>query len=288
MLHRVQDAASGVHGHTIEFVRESLSVLRDSGARFISLRQLVEDWRAGQPIDPNSVAFTIDDGFADQAELVRAAFAPLRCPVTVFLITGFLDGQLWPWDDQLAFAFRNATVSAVDIAVGDRQFALELGSPASRMKALHLVRDYCKTVPGLDYYATARQIANSLGTSIPRDPPPWFRPMSWDTARALEREGLCEFGPHSVTHAIFSRTPDDRAITELNTSWRRLKEELGHPVPVFAWPTGRREDFSDRDVRFARQAGLSASVSTDSDYAFHGSRTGTPCIAWRAFPFPRI
>jgi peptidoglycan/xylan/chitin deacetylase (PgdA/CDA1 family) len=285
MLHRLDAPEHRVRGHTIEFVREALLALRRSGAQFVSLRYLVECWRAGRSPGHNCVAFTIDDGFSDQAELVRDAFLPLRCPVTVFLISGFLDHVLWPWDDQLAFAFREAPDGPVTLKVHDETVVCEISDQVSRQRALTMVRDRCKTGSSSDLYQLVSSIAASLGTAIPSGAPPEYRPMSWDDARELERHGV-DFGPHSVTHRIFAGLTDHEAHQELANSLARLVQELTRPVSIFAWPTGRCADYSARDIALARDVGLTACVATDSDYAFASDRDADSLYSIRRFALP--
>jgi peptidoglycan/xylan/chitin deacetylase (PgdA/CDA1 family) len=270
MLHRLEDSANGVGGHSIEYIKSVLAVLRASGAKFVSLRTLVQAWRDGTAIDPDWVAFTVDDGFADQAVMVEEAFAPFDCPVTIFLITGFLDSKLWPWDDQLMFMFQRATAKTASITAGTRTFSLRLDSPESRSDAASAIREHCKTLHGFDPYAWLECTAVELGVELGKLPPAHHRPMTWDKARALESAGLAEFGPHSVTHRIFSRLSPEQSRLELQTSWSRLKEELRNPLSIFAWPTGRPEDFTARDEMLARNIGLHASVGTRPDYAYRG------------------
>jgi peptidoglycan/xylan/chitin deacetylase (PgdA/CDA1 family) len=268
MLHRLHDPTLRVHGHSLDFIRASLSALRESGAKFVSLRTLVDAWRNRLPIDPDWVVFTIDDGFADQAILVREAFAPMQCPVTVFLISGFLDGQLWPWDDQLAFIFNEAPEQKRDIDVGSQRFAVDLTSLERRSADMNRIREYCKATTGLNPYEAATRIADQLGVSLPKEPPTQFRPMTWDTVRELEREGVAQFGPHSVSHRIFSTLSAEESRQELQQSWARLQEELANPLPILAWPTGRSRDFAAKDVANAKAIGLHASVATDPGYAY--------------------
>jgi peptidoglycan/xylan/chitin deacetylase (PgdA/CDA1 family) len=285
MLHRLDAPDRHVHGHSIEFVREALLALRRSGAQFVSLRYLVENWRAGRSPGPNCIAFTIDDGFADQAQLVRDVFVPLRCPVTVFLISGFLDHLLWPWDDQLAFAFHEAPGGRVTLTVHYETFVCEISDRASRQRALTDVRERCKRGPGSGLYKLVRSIAASLGTAIPNEAPPEHRAMSWDEARELERHGV-DFGPHSVTHRILAGLTNKEAHEEVTNSLARLTQELTRPVSIFAWPTGRRSDYSARDISIARDAGLEACVATDPDYAVVSDGDADSLYSIRRFALP--
>lgn len=285
MLHRLADPGNGVHGHEAHAVRTMLDELRRSGARFISLRQMFEDWRRERRCDPDAIAFTMDDGFADQGQLAREAFIPAGIPVTVFLISGFLDGRLWPWDDQLATAFRQTPRSSATVRVGSETIALDLDSSDARERALHKVRSLCKRSDNSELYQTVAAIAAALDVALPAEPPAGYKPLTWDEARELERLGV-EFGPHSISHRIFSQLPDDMARTEIEGSWQRLREELRNPVPVMAWPTGRSKDFSPRDIRLATDAGLLGCVATNSDYAHFPRDAGSGMFSICRFPLP--
>lgn len=285
MLHRLTDPANGIDGHDIAAVREMLLELQRSGARFISLRQMFEQWRTGRRCDPDSIAFTMDDGFADQGTLAREVFVPAGCPVTIFLISGFLDGRLWPWDDQLAYAFRNSPLRQASFALHGQPMHFPLDSTADREQALHRTREACKRGDNSRLYEDVSAIAVALGVELPADAPPAYRPLAWDEARRLEDAGV-EFGPHSITHRIFSRLPDDMAQDEIRGAWLRLRQELRNPAPVMAWPTGRTGDFSRRDMRLAREAGLLGCVSTDNDYAHFPRNDEDAMFSIRRFPLP--
>jgi peptidoglycan/xylan/chitin deacetylase (PgdA/CDA1 family) len=271
MLHRLTDPATGISGHTVEFVREALSVLKSSGARLVSVRQIVDAYARGKIPGDDWVAFTMDDGFADQGELVRSAFIPCGCPVTIFLITGFLDGKIWPWDDRLAYIMTRSESEATQVAVGGQKVKLSLQSESQRHRTLEQVRSLCKSINNADLYGVVDSIAQQLQVQVPVPPPPAFRPLTWDDVRDLESQGV-DFAPHSITHRIFSQLSREDAIAEIAGSWQRVQQELRRPLPVFAWPTGRPTDYSERDVGLLRELGLSAYATTEADYAFMGRR----------------
>jgi peptidoglycan/xylan/chitin deacetylase (PgdA/CDA1 family) len=264
-LHRLACVEHGVRGHEIQFIADALTQLRQSGATFVSLCDIVNANRAGGQADGNWVAFTIDDGFADQYQIARSVFVEQGVPVTIFPVSGFLDGILWPWDDQLAYAFRHAPCQQVELQLGERSIHFELSDPAKRRRAMQEVREWCKLLEGNDLYAAVREFAARLGTLVPECAPPGYEPMTWAQARELEGLGV-DFGVHTVTHRVISRLDDQQAEWELRECWNRLSAELKNPLPVVAWPTGRSGDYSLRDERLAQKLGLSLGVSTTGDY----------------------
>jgi Polysaccharide deacetylase len=71
----------------------------------ISLSEAVCALTSRQPLPPHAVAITIDDGHRDFHQIAWPVFTAYGIPVTVYLVTGFLDGELWLWTDQVRYAF---------------------------------------------------------------------------------------------------------------------------------------------------------------------------------------
>lgn len=265
LLHRERNEAAGIAGHAIDEVRDAITTLRRCGARFLSLRELVEHGLQHGDFPSDAVALTIDDGFADQARLARACLEA-GAPVTVFLITGFLDGRLWPWDDRVSYAVRHSPLERASLSISGCEWQGSMTTADERRQASRALRNLLKACPQRDHESTLQQVFEQLAVRMPARPPGPFTPLTWDEARQLEREGV-EFGPHSVTHRIFSQLDDAAVRQEILESCQRLRAELKRPLPIFAWPTGRSTDFTERDCRLATDYGLRAAVATGDDYA---------------------
>jgi hypothetical protein len=231
---------------TLEAIAASLKALRKAGARFVSLSYLVDLAIRGLEPEPGCVAFTIDDGYADQGVMAKEGFLANGAPVTVFLISGLLDGVLWPWDHRVEYALGRTRCGAIELAPFGK---LRLQTASDRNAAIARVQDYCKVIPWVETEAVLEQVFRATGITPPPTPPESHRPLTWDEARELESAGV-DFAPH----------------------WARLKQELAHPVSIYAWPTGRRQDFTARDMDIAADVGLLAAVSVTNDYARFGSR----------------
>ncbi len=88
-------------------------------------------------------------------------------------------------------------------------------------------------------------------------PPRW---MSWDQLRALVAQGF-EIGCHTDTHIDLGSADADTVRAELEASKYKLRQELGVPVTLFAYPFGRRENLSARSRELVREAGFVCCVS---------------------------
>ena len=118
MLHRFDDPETGSVGHDPAELRQTLGFLRRRGYELVELgelfRRLHEDERPGDL----GVAFTLDDGYADQVRVAGPVFAEFDCPATVFVATGFLDQKLWFWWDRIEYVFNHACRYEVAVTIG--------------------------------------------------------------------------------------------------------------------------------------------------------------------------
>ncbi len=285
VLHRVHAPQFGVRGHSLNYIGNAVDALRASGAEIVPLRLIIEAHTKAEPGNPNWVALTIDDGFADQYQMCREVFVPRGCPATCFPVTDFLDCQLWPWDDRLGWAFEHSPLQRVELDWGRGVQPLDLSSPSARLASLRIARSACKQLPGNQLFETVNALATQLQVQIPTEAPPQHRAMTWAQARELESSGI-EFGIHTCTHRIVSRLDEHSLQQELQTSWQRLQSELAKPLPVVSWPTGLPDDYTQRDERIAARLGIEAGVSTAGDYALIGSHGNTPAFTLARFGLP--
>src|SRR2546425_10993261 len=120
VLHRLQDADRGTPGHDPQALRSFLSLLRRERYALVGLEELFRWLAEADRRVSRAVAFTLDDGYADQAGIASQVFAEFDCPATVFVTTGFLDGPLWLWWDRIEYVLRRTARRALDLELGGR------------------------------------------------------------------------------------------------------------------------------------------------------------------------
>jgi peptidoglycan/xylan/chitin deacetylase (PgdA/CDA1 family) len=197
----------------------------------VSMTAVAQWLHDGRALPPYAVAVTVDDGYRDLAQLAHPVFAEYGIPVTVYLVTDFLDGKLWLWFDRVQYAFRGTGPEMADLVV--------TWSEADR-------RRWVDELPGL-----------------PEQPPPEYAPLSWDTVRRLASAGV-EFGAHSRTHPILSGVVDDAELhDEIAGSRARIESELDRPVLHFCYPNGNMRDIGPRVVEAVRAAGMRTAVTAE-------------------------
>ena len=266
MLHRFAVPELSIEGHPPQTVRAILTDLRKRRFEPISLHELFRKLKDGEPLR-RAVAFTIDDGYFDHARVGAPVFAELDCPVTIFVVSGFLDGKTWLWWDQFSYIFARTRRTALTARLAGREIRYVLDSKESRRRGATELSFLCQDAWQADRLACLADLGREADVELPAAPPPEFAPLTWDEARQLEKKGIT-FGPHTVTHPVLSSTDADHATSEISESWARLRAELQRPVPVFSYPHGRRRDYGEREMAEVQRLGLLGGVSGHFD-EFH-------------------
>jgi peptidoglycan/xylan/chitin deacetylase (PgdA/CDA1 family) len=87
--------------------------------------------------------------------------------------------------------------------------------------------------------------------------------MTWDDARRLDARHVV--GCHTMNHVRLSDSLTDEDLDrEIVQAKRRIEEELGHDVPVFAWVGGEEWSYSAGAARAIRDAGFTVGFMTNN------------------------
>jgi len=286
MLHRMNSSDCSIVGSTqSNYLRQCLQYLVDRNYTFISLEQIVTSLINGQPLPPRAVAFTMDDGYADQAKIAAPIFEEFNCPLTFFVITGMLDQVLWPWDAQVAWAIGVSERTTLETTVADKPFTLSLSNTENRRHAKRELHNAIRAVPSDQIDEIVNRIAFDMGVTIPQEPPAAYQPMSWKMARQLERRGI-QFAPHSVSHNVFSRLDCASMQQEITDSWHTLAKELLNPLKVFCYPTGRKIDYGKREIDTLRDNGFLGAVTTTPGFIEQMNSDNEPLFRIPRFSLP--
>lgn len=241
------------------------------------LSQLLQDRR---PIPPRSVVLTIDDGHRSVYQHGYPVFAEFGLPVTVYLTTGPIDDRGWLWFDRVAQMFVNSPRTTVELPNPDGLATsapseitgktVTLGTEEQRLDLAEQYMNLMKQCPAASFPQCFRALESSLSVKAPEgNAPPAWESLTWQEVKTMSLAGI-EFGGHTVTHPILSRSDDATQLNEIAGCKQRIESELGKPVLHFAYPNGLPEDFSPSTVDIVRNAGYKTATTTVSGQVFGG------------------
>jgi len=223
------------------------------------------EWlHAGRSLPLYALAVTVDDGYGDFQEAGYPVFAEYGIPVTVFLVTDFLDGKSWLWFDRVVYAFGHAGVPEAAVEMpGGSVLRFKLESAAARRAAGLQVADRAVALSPAERRELVGELPRILRADVPEQAPPGYRPLSWDEVRSLAASGV-EFGAHTKTHPILSALTDSEELREeIAGSQARIEAELDRPVMHFCYPNGKMQDIGPAAVEAVRAAGMQTAVTAE-------------------------
>lgn len=230
----------------------------------ITLSSLAESLIEQKPLPHNALTVTVDDGYRDFFTNAFPVLHEYGIPATVFLVTDFLDRNLWLWWNQIEYAFRQTSKDTLDLDLSDygsRRFSFHAAE--EKDKIWIEVAELLTTVDNSRRLEALEQIFSSLDVDIPSSPPAEWTALSWEEVGQMARKGI-EFGAHTRTHPILAQIDNQTIVQdEIEGSKIRIEEQLGMPIKHFCYPNGGRADFNDETIAIVKKCGFQTAVTTE-------------------------
>jgi peptidoglycan/xylan/chitin deacetylase (PgdA/CDA1 family) len=237
----------------------------------VTLRAVANSWQTGDPLPPNSVAITVDDGYRDFLTGGYPVFRSFDIPSTIFPVSDFLDGKAWLWWNVVDYAFEHTQRKSLTLETRNgsaQNFVLDL---TSRGAAYQKICDLLITLANEERLRLIASIVELSEVELPAHPPLKHAPLAWNELRQLAGDNV-EVGAHTKTHPILSRISDRQTLyEEIAIPKSRIEQELGQPVIHFCYPNGRYQDFSEAAVELVRAARFQTGVTTEGGINFPGT-----------------
>ena len=168
------------------------------GYRFISIKELLEMLKCGQPIKEKLAFLSFDDGWQGNLHLLPI-IEKYHLPVCIFVVTEpLVSGNFW-WEYVLQ----------------------ELGYDKLELyKKLPYEEFICR----LGGYKKRYKLSRSA--------------MTVEELTNISHHPLVSIQSHTVTHPILTSCPDDVLEKELSDSKSELEKFIGQPVFAFSYPDG--------------------------------------------------
>ena len=211
--------------------------------------------RLEQPGRRSLVALTMDDGYRDNRTQLLPLLQRLGLSATVYLESAPLEERRPNWTHKFSWTLERTGAeryaqlyrerSGMALAAGLTGYQLKrvLKYEAPLAERTRIVDELFREQGG-DERALCEQLY-----------------LDWPAVRELDRAGI-EIGAHTHSHEILARLEPAAARREIQRSKELLERGLGHPVPNFAYPFGRRWDYHAAAKEGARAAGFASATTT--------------------------
>jgi peptidoglycan/xylan/chitin deacetylase (PgdA/CDA1 family) len=229
--------------------------------------------RSGKRLPDNAVAVTVDDGNRDFLVNAYPVFRAHRIPVTVFLVSGFLDRKLWLWWDKIDYLVTASQKTSFELFLSPHLPPSEftLHTDEDRHSAISTIVFALKKHSTPEREDVLHHLSKLLDVEIPAQPPLEMAPMEWSEVRHLADNEM-EFGAHTVTHPLLAGIRDPQELLrEIGDCKRRMEEELHRPVLHFCYPYGYWDDFNEQTIKVVEECQFHTAVTAEHGLNYRAS-----------------
>ena len=242
---------------TPEFLETVILAAKAEGYKPVPLSELPGLLRRGNPSD-RYCAFTLDDGYRNNAEFAAPVFRKHGVPYTIFICTGFAERTRIAWWEAAADVIEKADAIRCDFGAGTEQVSTR--SNREKAQAFQRIEHMIETVD--EDTAVAR--VEALAREHDIEPMDFNRReiMTDDEISNLAKDPLCSFGGHTLTHCNLARIDDNRLKREIRESAARIMDWTGATIDTFAYPYGKEFAACQREFMTVSAEGFVAAVTT--------------------------
>jgi peptidoglycan/xylan/chitin deacetylase (PgdA/CDA1 family) len=229
----------------------------------ISLQQLVAMQFEGGDTIPNAVVITVDDGYRDFYDVAYPILLEEGVPATLFVTTGFVNGDLWLWPDKVRWIIHHSTPAANQVQLGERSISTEDARRNPDDTWQQLV-EHLLAISDVEKHLFIGRMAKTWNVDLPINAPRGFESCSWTELREMQANGI-EIGGHTVTHPSLGRVDLKRAQEEIQGCATGLRSELGGRSRPFCYPNGTIQDYTPDVARLVAESGFFCAVTAFPD-----------------------
>ncbi|MBU4259989.1 MAG: polysaccharide deacetylase family protein [Proteobacteria bacterium] len=212
------------------------------------------------------VAITFDDGFRDNYEIAYPILKKYNVPATIFLTTGYIENGTAPWFIKLRYIFMQTTKTHFNLSHNGTTISIPTNTRDGKFAASDKVMAYLKDCPDEERLPLLDRLCEQLGVNEFKGLNDLM--LTWDQIKEMAGNSI-SFGAHTVNHPILSRTSVEMAEREIQESKRMVEEKTGKSATSFAYPFGKKSQYTPQIFPILHELGFKCSVTTESEPNTH-------------------
>ena len=227
--------------------------------KIVTLDEIVDRVRNRDSIR-GRVAITFDDGFKDNYENAYPILKKYNIPATIFLITGYVENGIAPWFIKLRYIFMKTEQTYFQLRSNDEIISYSMRSREEKFATSDKVMAYLKDSPDEEKLLLLDRLCKQLVVNE-------FDGLNnlmltWDQIKEMSENGI-SFGAHTVNHPVLSRITVEEVEKEIRESKEVIEARIEKPVTAFAYPFGKKTEYSNKIIEVLRKFGFKCSVTSE-------------------------
>lgn len=261
-MHHVRPESRSVIGPnrhlevTPEFLDAAILRLKSLGYDLIALSDVPA--RLKTPSAKPFAAFTLDDGYRNNADHALPIFARHGVPFTVFIAQGLAEHRQPLWWESMGRLLREQERVSFDFGRGLE--TMDVRTPVQQLDTFFRFASYVWAHEEAQAVENLCRLASRYGI----DPLAITREliMGPQELKAFAAHPLVSLGAHTVTHRKLSRLTTEESADEMRKSADWLTDLTGTRPTAIAYPYGSRDAIGPREFQTARDLGFVIGLTT--------------------------
>jgi len=238
---------------TPDFLETVILKVRKRGFDIVSFDEAVRRIKSSQKNKP-FIVFTFDDAYKDNLTYALPILKKHKCPFTLFVPTGFIDGKGELWWQVLEDIVRDNDKVVFDeieyIAKTKTQKEKTYEIIYWQMRSLNEKKRVEKTKKfatfyNVDMFEHCQQLV-----------------MNWQELQIFADEPLCTIGAHTVNHFELAKLSKKDAHWEIKQSADVLEEKFNIRPKHFSYPIGALRSANEREYNIIKEQAFETAVTT--------------------------
>lgn len=268
MMHRFNDPSIEYtwdrHATTGFLLEKCLKYLKKEKYNILSLSEIIEKIKNNETLE-RTVCFTVDDGYKDFKNIGFPLFNKYNIPVTVFITTDFISGNILMWYDTIEYLLIKSKLNKFSITIDSKEYTFEIHSFERKIDSAANIVKYCKKIPMNSTLDVISDLAEILRVPLPKEQPHYYSALAWKDIEMMSENNI-SFEPHTVSHPILSLLDKTEQLRQIKGSIEAIKSHLHTEPKVFCYPNGKAEDFNDETIEILQSEKIMAACTAYKDF----------------------
>lgn len=235
--------------------------------QFVSFSEAIDGLNGKTPLSGNSLAVTMDDGYANNITHGLPVFSKHGVKPIIFAATGHVEQQRCFWFDRIDYALQQVSSATIIVPFDNNPYTFFTDNPINLKRSYAAFRKHC------EYYfpndESMQEALNDIANFIENDShmalsqlqyDAWSSIATWSQLQQAYQQNTLEVGSHTVGHVRISRVQANIALQELLQSKQSIEDKIG-TCYYFCYPNG---DYDETSEKLVKQAGYLAAVTVNT------------------------
>jgi len=212
-------------------LQKTIDKYRHAGFDFLSLDEIYQHITNQTSFSKPFVAFTIDDGYADNFNHAYPIFKKNNVPFCIYIATDFINKKAILW----WFSIEELIINNDYVFFNSSKLICQ--TKQQKWDAFRIIREFI-------IKCDQKDLESVLNKSFAEYQIDWHRPildygMNWEQICELCNDPLCTIGSHTKSHASIENLNREQILEEIENANNEIEQNIGKKVRHFSLPYGK-------------------------------------------------